>query len=114
QIAPYVELVDEERAVFAAQELGVDVSTPEGMQQVVEHLGITLVIAGAVEGRARRAETVVVVVDSRGDELATERGPAPVEANRIAIGGAAVRAIEAAQAALEARDAPTVEPPEGE
>ena len=114
EIAPFVELVDEQRAVFAAQELGVDVSTPEGMQEVVEHLGVSLVIAGAVEGRRASATMQIIVVDSAGEELATETAPAPVDSNRPAIGAAANRAIEAAQEVLRARESPPEPEPEPE
>jgi hypothetical protein len=104
EIASYVELVDEERAVTAAQELGVDVSTPEGMTQVVDHLGISLVITGSVEGRGRRAATVIIIVDARGAELARATGPSPRRRqDRSAIGQAAVQAVTDASVELEHR-----------
>lgn len=102
EIASYVELVDEDRAVTAAQELGVDVSTPEGMAQVVDHLGISLVITGSVEGRGRRAQTEIIIVDARGIELARATGPSPRRRqDRAAIGQAAVQAVTDASVELE-------------
>ncbi|MFN7702374.1 MAG: hypothetical protein ACK5U8_31095, partial [Deltaproteobacteria bacterium] len=38
------ELVSEEQAITAAAQIAVDVSTPEGMASVVQHLGIELVV----------------------------------------------------------------------
>ena len=113
EIASYVELVDEEQAVFAARDIGVDVSTPEGMAQVVEHLGISLIIAGSVEGRGRRAETLIMVVDQAGDEIARQTGPSPLRPrDRPAIGQAAVQAVQDAQAELERRQQAASAPPE--
>lgn len=115
EIASYVELVDEEQAVVAAQEIGVDVSTPEGMAQVVEHLGISLVIAGSVEGRRRRAETVIIVVDPQGEEVARRTGPGPLRrGDRQAIGQAAIEAIQEAQSVIEQRQQAAMAPPEPE
>ncbi|HEY8428174.1 MAG TPA: hypothetical protein VIL20_07360 [Sandaracinaceae bacterium] len=109
-IAPEVQLVSEERAIAAAEELGIDVTTPEGMARVVEHLGVTLVVAGSVEGRSRRAQTVVMVLDTSGNELARRGAPAPrSDGDRAAIGEAAIEALREARELLEQRNAP--EPP---
>jgi hypothetical protein len=112
ELASYVELVDEERAVEASRELGVDVSTPEGMAQVVEHLGISLVIAGNVEGRGRRATTTIYVTDAQGEELAQATGPSPRRRrDRQEIGQAAVEAVQQAQVVLEERRRAAMAPP---
>jgi hypothetical protein len=103
-LAPEVALVDEAQAVTAAQELGVDVSTPEGMARVVRHLGIVLVIAGSVEGRGRAATATLYVLDDAGDELVERSAPQP-EA-----GAAAVEAAREAQEILARRNAPEPEP----
>lgn len=71
------EMVDEQAAIDAAGEIGVDVSTPDGMSAVVAHLGIELVIGGFVEGRGRRATTTVWVSDTNGNELARRTSGAP-------------------------------------
>lgn len=74
-IASYVELVDEEHAVVTAEEMGVDVSTPEGMAEVVVQMGISLVIAGSVDGR--RGPTTIQVVNPRGELLSSREAPNP-------------------------------------
>lgn len=112
-LAPEVQLVTEEAAVDAATQLGVDVSSPEGMARVVQHLGITLVVAGSVEGRARRAETIIMVLDPSGNELARRSGPSPQRAgDRAEIAAAAIEAVREAQAVLQRQrePAPVVEP----
>ena len=102
ELASFVELVDEEQAVGTAQSLGVDVSTPDGMAQVVESMGITLVVTGSVEGRGRRATTTIVVVDPRGNELARRDGPSPRRRRDLPdISQAALDAVNEAQAVLD-------------
>ncbi|MBX3269304.1 MAG: hypothetical protein KF729_03530 [Sandaracinaceae bacterium] len=104
ELAPYVELVTEEQAIAAAQSMSIDVSTPEGLGEVVRALGVTLVVTGAVTGQGRRAQTELVVVDATGAELARVEAPAPGNAAaRAEIGRAAVGAIDAANAALAER-----------
>lgn len=106
ELASHVELVDESRAVGTAEELGVDVSTPDGMAQVVEHLGISLVVAGEVAGRGRRAQTTIYVTDAQGEALSQATGPAPLRRRqRREIAQAAVQAIQEAQAVLQERAA---------
>lgn len=103
-VAPLVELVSEETAVATAQDLGIDVSSPDGMTRVVEELGISLIVYGAVQGRGRRATTTIEVVDSRGETLATREAPGPARASdRPEIGRLAAEAIEEAEAVLERR-----------
>ena len=109
EIAPFVELVDEQRAVEAAASLGVDLGSAEGFAQVVDYLEITLIIAGAVEGRGQRASIEFSVVTPTGEELATGSGPSPSSANRAGIGQAAIDALEAARAA---QNGPSEPPPE--
>lgn len=114
-LASEVELVSEEQAVHTAREIGVDVSTPSGMAEVVRHLGITVVVAGSVEGRMRRAETTVMVLDATGNELSRRTGPSPQRRqDRHAIGAIAVEALEEAFAVLERQrtPAPAVVEPE--
>ncbi|MCZ7681077.1 MAG: hypothetical protein M5U28_20735 [Sandaracinaceae bacterium] len=110
-LAPEVQLVTEDRAVAAAEEIGVDVSSPEGMARVVSHLGITLIVAGSVEGRGRGAETIVIVLDPTGNELARRSGPAPQRAaDHAGIGAAAVEALREAQSVLARQNEPEPEP----
>ncbi|MGE0791388.1 MAG: hypothetical protein AB7S26_37280 [Sandaracinaceae bacterium] len=98
-IAPFVELVDERNAIATAQEMGVDVSTPDGMARVVEEMGVSLVVLGTVEGR--RGPTTIAIVDPQGEELASVEAPGPQEP--VAIGDRAVEAVQQAEAALRAR-----------
>jgi len=110
-LAPEVQLVTEEQAVATAANLGVDVSSPEGMATVIENLGIRLVVVGSVRGRGRRAETRITVIDPTGDELAQRSAPSPRRAaDREAIGEAAIEAVREARAALERARAPEPEP----
>ena len=100
-IASYVELVEEERAVLAAQEEGIDLTSPQGMSELAVAMGITLVITGEVQ---RDGTTVLIVVNPHGDELSRAEVPGvrrrPDEA---ALADAAVRAVTDAQAALVRR-----------
>lgn len=104
------ELVDEAAAVDAAGQIGVDVSTPDGMAAVVVHLGIELVVGGSVTGRARSARTSIWVSDVQGNELATAEGPSPSgRANATAIGEAARAACAQAIESLHPPEPPPVE-----
>lgn len=104
------ELVDEAAAVTAAGEIGVDVSTPDGMSAVVAHLGIELVVGGSVTGRNRAASTSIWVSDIQGNELATATGPSPsARGGADAIGAAALVACEQAYLALHPPAPPPVE-----
>ncbi|MEZ4339706.1 MAG: hypothetical protein R3B82_24060 [Sandaracinaceae bacterium] len=115
ELASHVELVTEDQAVATAQSMGIDVSTPEGLAEVVRELGVTLVLTGAVQGRGRRGTTEMVVVDPDGVELARIEAPAPDRAaDRAEIGRLAVEVIDQANAALEARNAPPPPEPEPE
>lgn len=101
------EMVDEQAAIDAAGEIGVDVSTPEGMSSVVSHLGIELVIGGFVEGRGRRATTTVWVSDTQGNELSRRTaGPPTGRGAAEAIGNAAYEAAADALLAIHPPDAP--------
>lgn len=111
------ELIDEEAAVRAGGEIGVDVSTPDGMSAVVEHLRVELVVGGTVEGRGRSASTSIWVSDTQGNELATATGPSASGRRSAAeVGEVALAALEQAYTALhpprpvpvEANDAPPV------
>jgi hypothetical protein len=95
------ELVDEQAAIDAAAQIGVDVSTPDGMSAVVAHLGIELVVGGSVNGRNRGATTTIWVSDIHGNELATATGPSPAARGAAAdIGEAAVTACTQAYTSL--------------
>lgn len=108
---PY-ELIEEEVAVRTATEIGVDVSTPEGMAAVVEHLHVTLVIGGFVEGRARSATTTVWVMDVRGNELSRRVTSSPVGRGAASdIGDAALEAASEGIAVLT-RPVPVPDPVE--
>jgi len=110
-LAPEVQLVTEQQAVSTAAQIGVDVSTPEGMAAVVSNLGITMVVLGAIEGRGRNAQMVIIVVDPANSELARRSGPTPQSAaDREAIAAAAVEAVREAQAVLERQRTPEPEP----
>lgn len=101
------ELVDEQAAIDAAGQIGVDVSTPDGMSAVVVHLGIELVVGGSVTGRGRSARTSIWVSDVNGNELATGEGPSPQgRANATAIGEAAVAACAQAYESLHPPEPP--------
>jgi hypothetical protein len=111
-LAPEIQLVTEEQAVGTARELGVDVSTPDGMAQVVQHLGITIVVAGSVEGRLRRAQTTVMMLDPTGNELTRRTGPGPNRRqDRDQIGAIAVEALQEARAVLQRQNQPPPPPP---
>lgn len=118
EVSSNFEIVDEEQAVVTAEQMGVDVSTPEGMAQVVRELGVTLVITGSIAGRRRRGVTTLVVVDPEGTELSRRLGPEPGRASdRVEIGRLAVEAVNEATAALEqqrqAAQADASSPPDG-
>lgn len=100
-IASYVELVEEERAVLAAQEEGIDLTSPQGMSELAVAMGITLVITGEVQ---RDGTTVLTVVNPRGDELSRAEVPgARRRPDEEALGPAAVQAVNDAQAELARR-----------
>lgn len=110
-LAPEVQLVTEAQAISTAAQIDVDVSSPEGMATVVEHLRIELVVVGSVTGRGRDAQTTLIVIDPSGDELAQRTAPAPRRvSDREAIALAAVEAIREAQATLAARRQPEPAP----
>ncbi len=110
-LAPEIQLVTEDQAVATAQELGVDVSTPDGMAQVVQSLGITIVVAGSVEGRGGRAETTVMMLDPTGNELTRRAGPSPLRRqDRDQIGAAALEALQEARAVLQRQNQPPPPP----
>jgi hypothetical protein len=95
------ELIDEDAAVRAAGDIGVDVSTPDGMSAVVDHLHIELVVGGSVEGRGRSASTSIWVSDTQGNELATATGPsASGRSGASEVGELALSAVEQAYTAL--------------
>lgn len=107
-----VQLVAEDTAIAAAEDLGVDVGSSEGFAALVQHLEIDLVVAGEIEGRGARATTTIMVVDAAGDELARRSGPSPSGAARLGeVGATAVLAIQDAQAEIGRRANPQPEPP---
>lgn len=102
EVSSLFEIVEEEQAVVTAEQMGVDVSSPGGMAEVVRELGVTLVVTGSVTGRRRRAITTIVVVDPDGNELSRRQGPEPRRArDRTEIARLAVEAINEANAVLE-------------
>ena len=106
-LASRVELVEESVAVSTGSEIGVDVSTGEGMARVVEHLRITIVVAGSVEGRGRRATTTIVMLDANGEQLASRTAGPPTRRELETIGNAAVEAFVEADALLSEREHPS-------
>ncbi len=115
ELAPHLELVTEDQAIATAEEMGVDVSSPGGMGEVVRELGVSLVVMGSVTGRRRHGTTTIVVVDPDGEELSRRDGPEPRGAEALLeIGRIAVEAVDAASALLEEREraAQVVEVPE--
>ncbi|MCB9594425.1 MAG: hypothetical protein H6719_16960 [Sandaracinaceae bacterium] len=105
ELASHVELVTEDQAIATAETMGVDVSSPQGLAEVVRELRVTLVVMGAVRGSGRRGRTEIVVVDPDGVELARVEAPAPGgAASRAEIGRLAVEAVDNANAALAARE----------
>lgn len=104
------DLVEEDQLIETASQIGVDVSSPEGMAAVVEHLGVTLVIGGFVEGTGRRSTTTIWVMDVRGNELTrrTTTGPSSRSATQD-IGAAATDAAAEALATIH-RPEPVVDP----
>ena len=103
EVSSLYEIVDEEMAITTAEQMGVDVSTPAGMAEVVRELGVTLVVTGRVSGRRRRARTTIIVVDPDGTELAQRDAPGPRRARRTGgrIGQLAAEAIAEANQVLE-------------
>jgi hypothetical protein len=93
------ELLDEQVLIDTAAQIRVDVSTPEGMASVVEHLNVQLVIGGFIEGAGRRATTTVWVMDIRGNELSRRTTSAPT--GRQGIQDIAAAASEAAAESME-------------
>ncbi len=95
------DLIDEDTAVRTGGEIGVDVSTPDGMSAVVEHLHIELVVGGSAEGRGRSGSTSIWVSDVQGNELATATGPsASGRRGASEVGEIALAAVEQAYTAL--------------
>jgi hypothetical protein len=95
------ELVTEDQAINAAAQIAADVSTPEGMAAVVQHLGIELVVGGSVSGTGRRSSTSIFVLDRNGNEIGSGTGPGPTgRAAAGPIGAAALQACATAMATL--------------
>jgi hypothetical protein len=105
------ELLDERLLIDAASRIGVDISTPEGMGAVVEHLGVMLVVGGSVEGRGRGSRTIVQVMDAHGNELTRRTTSGPVSRQAGAEIGAAASEAAAAAVAVLRRPLPEPEPP---
>ncbi len=92
------ELVSEEQAINAAAQIAVDVSTPEGMASVVQHLGIELVVGGSVTGTGRRSTTTIFVLDRNGNQIGDGTAPGPT--GRAAVGPIGESALAACAAAM--------------
>ena len=111
-------VVPEADAITAADEIGVDVGTPEGMAAVVTHLRIDLVVGGSIAGTGRRSELTLFVLDANGNDLASTTVPGPSRRAALApIGQAAVDTCATAYQALPrgpvAEPEPVPEDPEG-
>lgn len=111
-------VVPEADAITAADEIGVDVGTPEGMAAVVTHLRIDLVVGGSVSGTGRRSELMLFVLDANGNDLASTTVPGPSRRSALApIGQAAVDTCATAYQAIPrgpvAEPEPEPEDPEG-
>ncbi len=95
------ELISEAQAVEAAAQIGVDVSSPEGMAAVVQHLGIELVVGGSVAGTGRRSTTSIFVLDVNGNQIGDASAPGPSgQSAAVQIGAAAVGACGQAMSRL--------------
>ena len=118
-LATQYDLVSEEQAINAAAQIAVDVSTPEGMAAVVQHLGIELVVGGSVAGTGRRSSTTIFVLDRNGNEIGNGQAPGPTgRAATGPIGQAALGACATAMNVLHPPQPVVVEetqpPPEEE
>jgi hypothetical protein len=110
------ELVSEDQAINAAAQIAADVSTPEGMAAVVQHLGIELVVGGSVSGTGRRSSTTIFVLDRNGNEIGGATAPGPTgRAAAQPIGAAALQACATAMMTLHPpQPVQPVEPGPGE
>jgi hypothetical protein len=90
--------VSEEQAINTAAQIAVDVSTPEGMAAVVQHLGIELVVGGSVAGTGRRSSTTIFVLDRNGNEIGNGQAPGPT--GRAATGPIGQAALGACATAM--------------
>jgi hypothetical protein len=111
-------VVPEADAITAADEIRVDVGTPEGMAAVVQHLRIDLVVGGSITGTGRRSQLTLFVLDANGNELANAEVPGPSRAAAMGpIGQAAIESCAIAYQALPRAPEPEPEPqpedPEG-
>lgn len=97
-LATQYDLVSEEQAINAAAQIAVDVSTPEGMAAVVQHLGIELVVGGSVAGTGRRSSTTIFVLDRNGNEIGNGQAPGPT--GRAATGPIGQAALGACATAM--------------
>ncbi|MFO0712516.1 MAG: hypothetical protein U0353_21880 [Sandaracinus sp.] len=97
-LATQYELVSEEQAINAAAQIAVDVSTPEGMASVVQHLGIELVVGGSVAGTGRRSSTTIFVLDRNGNQIGDATAPGPT--GRAAVGPIGQAALQACATAM--------------
>ncbi|MEM9189869.1 MAG: hypothetical protein AAGF12_11875 [Myxococcota bacterium] len=70
-LAGEVDVVPLSQVESAARDQGVDLSTPEGMQQVSASDGISMFIQGRVTGSRRRGQLSLTVLDEFGEEIAT-------------------------------------------
>lgn len=95
------ELITEEQAINTAAQIAVDVSTPEGMASVVQHLRIELVVGGSVAGTGRRSSTTIFVLDRNGNQIGDGTAPGPTgRAAAAPIGEAALAACDNAMNTL--------------
>jgi len=101
-------LVTEEQAINAAAQIAADVSTPEGMAAVVQHLGIELVVGGSVAGTGRRSTTTIFVLDRNGNEIGNATAPGPT--GRAAVQPIGAAALQACMNAMLVLHPPQQEP----
>jgi len=114
-LASHVELVTEDQAIATAEAMSIDVSSPDGLAEVVRELGVELIVMGAVSGRGREMTTTLVVANPDGDELARGEAPGPTDRAALAeIGHVAIQTVDGAMAALRASAVDAAPEPEPE
>ena len=92
-----VELLPVRQAEAAASSAGAELGTPEGMQAAASETGASILIAGRVRGRGRRARLSLRAYDSRGVEIASEESSAaPGRTGRRRVAAASRQLLEQA------------------
>lgn len=109
-VSDHLELERSSNFESRASDLGADLSSPPGVAQVAQDLGVDLVIRGEVSGRGRRARTIIRVLDSGGNEVARREAGSPAgRRGRRRVGAAAVEAVQQAIEELDRRAADQAE-----